>query len=291
MRTRIRKLLIWLVAILLAIAVIATLFLLYQGKREPAGTPAYVALGSSFAAGAGLGPLQSGSPLACARSIGGYPPQLARLRRMDIVDMSCGGAVTEHLLHGGQFFQGAQLRVITPATRLVTITIGGNDVGYVGDLSMLAARNTDSLFGWSVRKAWSGPKTSRERDFPKLYRQLTTLLANIRQRAPKARIVLATYPTILPNEGSCARLSLSPAEAASMRQVGEMLAETTRAAAKSSGVLLVDMNELGRAHNACAATPWVRGWTNGGVAPFHPTDEGARATAQDIAKALGGSPD
>jgi lysophospholipase L1-like esterase len=56
--------------------------------------------------------------------------------------MSCGGAVTRHLLHGGQYFQGPQIRTITRGTRLVTLTIGGNDVGYVADLSMLAARNT-----------------------------------------------------------------------------------------------------------------------------------------------------
>ena len=108
------------------------------------------------------------------------------MAEVSIVDMSCGGAATTHLLHGGQFFQGPQIRVIARRHRLVTITVGGNDVGYIGDLSMLAARHTDTLFGWLVRRLWSGPKTPAERDFPKLQSELAALLAAIHAQAPQA---------------------------------------------------------------------------------------------------------
>ncbi len=135
-----RKVGLWFLAGLLAIAAIGIAIAIAQGRRTPSGRPEYVALGSSFAAGAGLGALEPGSPTLCARSVDGYPQQLARLRDVALVDMSCGGAVARHLLHGGQYFQGPQVRTITRTTRLVTLTIGGNDVGYVADLSMLAAR-------------------------------------------------------------------------------------------------------------------------------------------------------
>lgn len=272
----------------LFVAVLAVMY--FQAQREPKGRLTYVALGSSFAAGAGLGELQSGSPLACARSVGGYPPRLARILHTGIVDMSCGGAVTDHLLHGGQFFQGPQIRAIGRGTRLVTITIGGNDIGYIGDLSMLAARNSGSLFGKGVGWFWPGPRSEQQRGYADVEHKLVALVAAIRQRAPAARVVIATYPAIIPQQGACAVLDLSSDQAAMMRAVGDRLAAVTRSAAEQSGATLVDMNALGEGHDACAAQPWVRGWTNGGIAPFHPTELGAEATARAIARALGSSP-
>jgi lysophospholipase L1-like esterase len=273
--------------VVLVLLVVGSLVLAYfQARRTPAGQPQYVALGSSFAAGAGLGKLQDNSPSLCARSVGGYPQRLARKLRVSSVDMSCGGASTKHLLHGGQFFQGPQVGVIARDTRLVTITVGGNDVGYIGDLSMLAARNTGSLFGWFVRRFWSGPKTHEERGFDRLRAELLQLIRDIRTRAPQARIVLATYPTILPQEGTCSRVGLNAEEAAAMRKVGDELAASTRTAAEHGGAILVDMNALGAAHNACSPEPWVNGWTNGGIAPFHPTAAGAEATSDAIASVL-----
>jgi lysophospholipase L1-like esterase len=264
------------VALVVLVLVAATLaWLVYQGRQTPGGRPDYVALGSSFAAGAGLGKLQPGSPLLCARSLQGYPQQLARMRHLAIVDMSCGGAVTRHVLQGGQYFQGAQIRTITGATRLVTVTVGGNDIGYIGDLSMLAARRSGSAFGMLVRLFWHGPAATRP--YTELHANLLATIRAIRTRAPHATIMVATYPTILPPSGTCPRLGLSIAEADAMRQVADRLAAVTRAAAAEGGAVLVDMHRLGARHDACSAEPWTRGWTNGGVAPFHPTAAGAAA--------------
>ncbi|NUS99525.1 MAG: SGNH/GDSL hydrolase family protein [Sphingomonas sp.] len=261
-----------------------------QARRTPTNDPEYVALGSSFAAGAGLGPLQKGSPLLCARSVGGYPQQVARTLGLSIVDMACGGAVTRHLLHGGQFFQGPQSRVVDKRTRLVTITVGGNDTLYTGDLSQLAARNTDTVWGWLVRNVWSGPKTEAERNYPRLRAELVATIQAIRRRQPKAAVVLATYPTILPPSGTCPLLSLTRSEADRMRIVAARLAATSRAAAEEGGAILVDMNALGARHHACSDSPWTQGWTNGGIAPFHPNRSGAAATAEAIVDALRKSP-
>ena len=206
--------------------------------------------------------------------------------KLSIVDMSCGGAVTRNLLHGGQFFQGPQVHAVTPETQLVTITVGGNDIGYVGDLSMLAARNSDSLFGWLVRTFWQGPNKAAERDYAQLGSELTATIRAVQRRAPTATIILATYPTIVPRTGSCATIGLTEAEAAEMRTVGNQLAAVTAAVAKQTDVLLVDMHQLGANHSACSLKPWVSGWANGGIAPFHPTLAGAKATAKSITKIL-----
>ena len=142
--------------LLLLVSVLVILFtglavLIYQGRRPPEGEPQFVALGSSFAAGIGLGPRLPGSPHACMKTINGYPQQLARLLGLSLVDVSFSGASTRHILRGKQYFQPPQLDALTSNTELVTLTIGGNDVDYVRDLSMLAARRNRSLSGWLIR--------------------------------------------------------------------------------------------------------------------------------------------
>lgn len=276
----------WVALGLLGLTVSGVGFVAWQGSRTPSGRADYVALGSSFAAGAGLGPLQEGSPLMCARSVGGYPQRLARLTGRAIVDVSCGGAVTRHLLAGGQFFQGPQIRVIGPDTRLVTITAGGNDIGYVGDMSLLAARKDANLFGWMVRRFWKGPKPVNARDWEGLTRDLTATIIAAKARAPRARIVVATYPTLMPGEGTCDRIGLTAQEADLIGRVGTRLAATTQAAAEAQGAGVVDMHALGVGHDACSTKPWVTGWRDAGKAPFHPTAAGAEATARAIAATL-----
>ena len=271
---------------LLALVLLALAVFVWQGRRTPPGRPDYVAMGSSFAAGAGLGKLEKGSPLLCARSINGYPQQLARMRGLAIVDMSCGGAVTRHMLRGGQYFQGPQIRTITAQTRLVTITAGGNDIGYIGDLSLLAMRKAHTPWGWLVRSLWKGPKTPDQRDFAGVQNELLATLKAVHARAPKAVVVVATYPAILPPSGTCLQLGLTAPEAAAMRQVGDQLAAATRTAAEQGGAILVDMNALGVDHHACSATPWTHGWINAGAAPFHPTLAGAAATAEAISEVV-----
>ena len=286
----IAKICLWSAAALLLLACAATAFVFYEGRQTPTGKPVYVALGSSYAAGAGLGRLQSGSPLLCARSVAGYPQQLANALGVSIVDMTCGGATTANVLNGGQFFQGPQIRTITARTRLVTITSGGNDVNFIGDLSMLALRQSGGVSGWLAARLWDGPKAASRRDYGRVHRTLRDLIHTIRQRAPNARIVIVTYPTILPRSGTCSELHLTNAEADAMRAVERDLAAVTRDAAKEGGATLVDMNMLGADHNACAATPWTRGMAALSAAPFHPTLAGAKATAAAIADALRRSP-
>lgn len=274
-----------LLTLLVILAGLAGAVLASQGVRTPKDRPEYVALGSSYAAGAGLGKLERDSPLLCARSINGYPHQLAALRGLQLVDMACGGAVTRNVLLGGQFFQGAQLRVLTRQTRLVTLTVGGNDIGYVGDLSLLAARKDKTVMGALTRAFWKGPATSRP--YAQLHDELLATFRAVREKAPEAILVVATYPTILPPTGTCDRLGLTADEADQMRAVAAGLAEATRAAAQEVGAVLVDMHVLGAAHNACARDPWTTGWKDAGPAPFHPTAAGAKATAQAISAALG----
>lgn len=54
---------------------------------------------------------------------------------LSLADMTSSGATTTEVLHGGQYLQGAQIDALSENTQLVTLTTGGNDVSYVGDLN------------------------------------------------------------------------------------------------------------------------------------------------------------
>jgi lysophospholipase L1-like esterase len=270
--------------LVLAILLIA----FYQGKRKPIVGSEYVALGSSFAAGLGLGMREPASPYICQRSLNGYPRQLARLMKLSLTDMTCSGALVTHVLYGGQFFQGPQIEAIGPGTKLVTITAGGNDVSYVGDLMAMAYRKRGGFIGFVVGFFWKGAKPIDDRKFERLREDLLATLHEIGRRAPTARIVVVTYPDILPPSGTCAQIGIASVEADLMRQVGSRLAEVTRDTVRKSGVTLVDAALLSDGHDACSVSPWVNGSSAKNGAPFHPNFAGAQAIAEHVAGVLGG---
>lgn len=102
----------------------------------PAGASgaAYVALGDSYSSGEGLPPYLWGSNTwrnQCHRSPQGYAPQLARARRGSFAFAACSGATTNDLFsmsHNSRA-EGPQLDALGPDTQVVTLTIGGNDLG------------------------------------------------------------------------------------------------------------------------------------------------------------------
>jgi len=93
----------------------------------------YVAMGSSFAAGSGFGPIKPGTPQRCGRSTENYAAVLAAQLDLALIDVACGGSTTVHVL-GPWNELPPQIDAVTAETALVTITIGGNDIGYVGYL-------------------------------------------------------------------------------------------------------------------------------------------------------------
>ena len=269
-----------LVAVIAGFLGIALLF--YQGRQRPDTSAEYVALGSSFAAGLGLGPRVRGSPIVCQRSVNGYPQQLARMTGLSLTDMSCSGATVSHVLRGGQMFLGPQIGALGPKTRLVTLTAGGNDVAYVGDLTAMAFRRRGGVAGFLVGLFWGGARPVAGRSFDALRADLLATLREIRRRAPNARIYVVTYPAILPPDGTCPALGIGADDAELMRQVGARLAQVTREAANEAGAAVIDMDQLSAGHDACSKEAWVSGGMPSEGATFHPPLAGARATAAAI---------
>ncbi len=91
----------------------------------------YVALGSSMAAGPGIVPRDKDAPLRAVRSAANYPHLVAQRLGMDLVDVTYSGATTAHVLTDRQHGEPPQIDALDGSEALVTVTIGGNDVGYV----------------------------------------------------------------------------------------------------------------------------------------------------------------
>ncbi|TYC94765.1 SGNH/GDSL hydrolase family protein [Novosphingobium sp. BW1] len=238
----------------------------------------YVALGSSYAAGIGLGDKVPNSPPVCMRGEGSYPRVLAQIIGARLTDASCSGSTTKQILDKRQAGLDPQIQAVTKDTDLVTITVGGNDLGYVGDMM-----RTTGLFGGLQGQL----RSASARPYTELRKTIVAVLREVRKRAPKSRIILVTYPDVLPENGTCERLGLNAGEADTFREIAKQLAATTRSAARSiQGTQVVDAARQSKGHDACSAQPWTTGsHPNEGFA-FHPTSAGAQAVAELIEKSL-----
>jgi lysophospholipase L1-like esterase len=183
-------------------------------------------------------------------------------------------------LSGGQLLLGPQLAAIGPATKLVTITSGGNDVGYIGDL-MVASGNMGRFGAW-----WHGDiKSADKRPYDIVTNNLTEIIKSVRQKAPSAKIIIINYPAIMPPSGSCAALGISKNQADISRDLAQKLAQATQRALDESGAQLVDIANASVGHDVCSKVPWVNGASVKAGTAFHPNAAGAEATSDAIVKA------
>lgn len=261
-----------------------------QEKPGPFAGGRMVGMGSSFAAGSGFGPLKPDTPQRCGRSIDNYATLVAEQLRMLLVDVSCGGSTSAHVL-GPWNELPPQIDAVTPDTALVTITVGGNDIGYVGYLiaESCKVRGADKL-GAAFASCPDVPVPGEEAYFA-LENNLMAIAAEVRRRAPKARLVFVQYLAMVP-QFECSEVPLSPEAARNARAIAERLVQVTERAARQAGATVIDLTQPVRKRLPCGGpTAWVAGWpagyAPGDTFPWHPTRVGHNAIAQEIVKKLG----
>ncbi|MFK4547999.1 lysophospholipase L1-like esterase [Streptomyces tendae] len=235
----------------------------------------YVAMGSSFAAGPGIPPTQEGDGAAtCSRSAGNYPSIVAREIGANLTDVSCSGATTANVLTASQSGQPPQVQAVTAATRLVTVTIGGNDVNYLGSINTYSCQTSGGANCGTVDRG------AINQTFPALAGRIENVVKAIRGTAPQAHVHLINYFTLLPGSGVCGNVPLTDDQAAFVRSIASRLAEATATAAAATGATLVDLAAASRGHDACSASPWVESYRPAaGRATYHPNEAGMRAAA------------
>ncbi|KPF90986.1 hypothetical protein IP81_12175 [Novosphingobium sp. AAP83] len=253
-------------------------FIAAPAWSKPAALPEgarYVAMGSSFASGPGVGPNTPDTPQRCGRGTLNYPNLLAQRLKLKLVDATCGGAKTEHVL-GAWDEVPPQIDSVDADTRLVTITIGGNDIGFMTNifaaLCERAEKPAPRCPKWRAadEAEWKGDEL-----------RMREIVRTVRARAPKARIVFVDYITVLPAKTGCAELPVSAERLAFSQSVAKRLAAMTAQVAREEGAELLKFSNLSKGHAPCSKTPW----SNGAVAPaddgipVHPNKAGHAAAA------------
>lgn len=218
----------------------------------------YVALGSSFAAGPGLRPRAQGSPLLAGRSAINYAHLTASALRMPLIDVTYSGATTEDLLRPHRRGIPAQLDAVTPETRLVTITAGGNDIGYLGALTS-ASLPRPLRSGRSIRSQLPDalPPDVVDRRFGALAQRLLEVITVIQAVAPGAAVIIVDYLTVLPPSGTPSPGRLSHADIEWARSVAARLTRTYETVAAESDATLVRVADASAGHHAWSAEPWT----------------------------------
>jgi lysophospholipase L1-like esterase len=270
-----------------AAAVLALVALALFAGAATAATGRYVALGDSYTAGP-LIPNQSLSPLGCLRSDHNYPHLVQPgLTTATFTDISCSGATTDDMFTAQSTEIGTnppQLEALTTDTRVVTLGIGGNDIGFTSIIENCVRVNpfdpckddyvhgsTDDI---SVRIAATAPKVD-------------AVIAAIHARSPGARVHVVGYPVILPASGyGCwPTVPITPTDVPYLRskeiELNTMLAN--RAAA--DGAFYDDTYTSSVGHDVCKATGtrWVEGLVpTSPAAPVHPNALGMQNTARAV---------
>ncbi|MFD4606394.1 SGNH/GDSL hydrolase family protein [Streptomyces sp. NPDC058464] len=280
------------------------------GGAAPPPTPPkgpYVALGDSYTAAPGI-PGRHGRPAGCERSDRNYPALVAArlaLPAAGFRDVSCSGAVMADLSGPQSTDDGvnpAQLSAVTRSTRLVTLGIGGNDIGF-GSLittcvkSGVAYRLERRIVGGTAdgapcRDRYAADGTDEvEGRIRTAGARLSAVLDDVRRRAPAARVYVVGYPAILPAAGTdCTALGLAPGDVTYLRTKERRLNTVLRERAQAAGAGYVDTYTPSTGRDACA-DPGVR-WIEPLVpkapaAPVHPNERGERGMADAVLRALG----
>ncbi|PRY34106.1 SGNH/GDSL hydrolase family protein [Umezawaea tangerina] len=252
----------------------------------------YVALGDSAAAGP-LIPNQDVLHLGCLRSTRNWPSVLAStLGVAEFRDVTCSGAVADDFEGGQTTFLGAvppQFDALTPTTDLVTLTIGGNDIGLVG-----AALGCVNLLPEPVGLSCEDRLTAGGTDqlavkIDAFADEFGAVLDGVHARAPRADVVVVGYGTYI-RPGGCYPVQPlwgrdSDYLQASIDRLNALFADQ----AAAHGARFVDIAPPSVGHDVCA--PVSRRWFEGLVpttvaAPLHPNQRGMAGIGAYIADSL-----
>jgi lysophospholipase L1-like esterase len=256
-------------------------------QRMVAAGDGYVAMGSSYAAGPGVPSSADNPPDRCARSTGNYAHLLANRLHLRLTDVSCSGAVTQNILQPWNELP-AQLAALHPDTRLVTVTIGGNDVGYIAGLGGASCRRFASPPP-GTPAGGCPPTVSRpgEEEWTRLATSLRQIAAGVRERSPTARLIFVDYLSLLPPAGVCAAVPLSQEQADTGRAIARRLSALTARDAADAGAEILAASRLSAGHDPCGADPWTSGFPvpgGPGFVPYHPNAAGMAAVADALAR-------
>ncbi|KAK3717655.1 hypothetical protein LTR37_005722 [Vermiconidia calcicola] len=256
------------------------------------------ALGSSFAAGPSIDPIENA---AAGRSTRNYAHLLVEKLNTsagagaELTDLTVSGATLLDVLSEKQHAGGAvfepQVQGLRGDEDLVTLTCGGNDIRYVGgliDASMISCVGPRHPMTINVRNNPNPPTMTQE----ELTARLVEALKAIHRRAPKAKVYLVQYLSIIGHDTRpLYDIALTAESMKHFDDVAGLLAQAYVDAAEGfnnrgsrSTAEVVPIASTSKAHGLGSQDPWVQGFSMEmlahGPAPFHPNAAGHEAAAE-----------
>lgn len=262
----------------------------------------YTALGDSYASGSGIAPYAPGTDGAdgngCRRSTAAYPHRVGQDVDRRLSFHACAGARTNDFYQAKAQDEPAQLDQLGRDTGLVTFSIGGNDVGFadvmrdcIDGLELLPFKTChgEERITGRVDAALDALRgTGAQADV----HSYDAILDDIGSRAPDAEVVAVGYPPLFPAEGGGGGMLSDRCEGVKKADQRWMVEKTNelngivQAAAQRHGALFADPSAGFAGHELCGQDQaWFGGLLS--AVPFHPTQDGHAAIAQDILTTLG----
>ncbi|WP_067226363.1 SGNH/GDSL hydrolase family protein [Streptomyces sp. NBRC 109706] len=249
---------------LLLTLVLAAITALTFAPSAQAADGKYVALGDSYTVAVGTETYDDPDhecrrgPLSYTRVWAAAHPEF------EFVEAACSGDTTAELVAN-------QVPLLTPDTTLVTLQIGGNDVGFVDVL-------TNCILTIDDQDCIDGAALAEQAAHAYLSPALADAYAAVRAAAPSAQVIVVGYPRLYTIQGSCGIFGLSDRERTALNNAADTLAEIMSGRAAEAGFTFLDARPVFDPHTICSDGPeWLTSlvWSNIRES-YHPNATGHR---------------
>lgn len=224
--------------------------------RTASATLTYTVMGDSYSAGSGAGN-ETGQ---CAQSTAGYANDVAAMTGATLTNIACSGFTTTQVT-------SMEVPYLSPTAKLITITAGGNDVGWTTAVGACLTSTT------AVCKAAVANSIYLMSKVPK---NATTMLKAIKAKAPHARILYLGYPRLF-EPANMPALGFTPTQvtgAKLLNGAADLLNAILAFTSLSNRVAFVPVAYKFAGHGVPSSQPWLN--YPGGPDPFafHPNATG-----------------
>lgn len=265
--------------------------LLLAGFAGGAAAANYTALGDSYAAGPLIpNPLL---PLGCLKSSNNYAHLAAPGIGLTLRDATCSGAETEDMTNPQNVDPDGpnppQFNSLDAGTTVVSLTIGGNDIGFSE-----VAQSCITINPFShpcIDKYNSGGVDQLKARIEATAPKVSAVLQGIKARSPSAKIYVVNYPAIFPESGfGCwPQMPIGFQDVPYLRSTQQRLNSMLATQAAANGATLVNWYSASIGHDACkgTSTRWVEPLVPGtSAAPIHPNKAGMQGGANALLAAV-----
>ncbi len=226
----------------------------------------YIALGDSYAAGQGAGPYLD----SCYRSDNTYSELAADDKAIKLVtNAACSGKTTQEVV-------ATQLRQLNRSTELVTITAGGNNLGFGEIVTNCGTAIFDSAFAAACADASATAKAKLLSG--QLAGDVASMIQSVQAAAPNAKIVVTGYPYLFDPipAGRTDSMSQFIYRATDLaRGLNDSIAVAAAAIDPTAlRVNYVDVRTAFAGHGILSNDPWINGAVPDSPDGFHPNAKG-----------------